>query len=372
MGVAGCLVLGAATGWNEGMAFGQAGDEESAQNATDVAEEETVPAGEGTPIGAPQTHSVRSGDTLWNISERYFKDPWRWPKIWALNPEIANPHWIFPGQVLRLRDDKRVAAAQEGEAPSLPPLPAKPPAVSAHDGAGRLALSDSPDIRQLGFIDEGNLKAAGVINGSLEEKIMLASGDHVYVEFPKDHPPKGGARYSIYQIDADHPLRDPGSSLILGYLVHIYGDVVIDEFTDRPIANARLLDVVEPIERGYRVGPLMGQLKSVSTKKNEASLTARIVAAVQPNIMIAKQMFVVLNRGRRHGVDVGNRFQVLRQGDGIKRVMEDWDTLDHRFPPHAIAEIVTVDVQNESSIGWVSRSSRELRIGDVADLRAGY
>jgi hypothetical protein len=89
-------------------------------------------------------------------------------------------------------------------------------------------------------------------------------------------------------------------------------------------------------------------------------------------MLIANQMFVVLNRGRRHGVDVGNRFLVLRQGDGLKRLMEDWDTADRRFPPHAVAEIVAVDVQEETTVGWISRATRELHTGDVADLRRGY
>jgi hypothetical protein len=83
-------------------------------------------------------------------------------------------------------------------------------------------------------------------------------------------------------------------------------------------------------------------------------------------------MFVIVDRGRRQGVEIGNRFLVLRQGDGLKRVLESWDTTDPRFPPYAVAEIVAVDVGSETTVGWISRGSRELRVGDVADLRRGY
>lgn len=334
---------------------------------------ETVPAASEAEVASATIHTVRKGDTLWNISRSYFRDPWRWPKVWALNPEIANPHWIFPGQTIRLRDGAGSAVAVTSETAGGGGTPqssglAPPPPPSAALGAA----PDNHDLRQLGFVDEDNLKASGVINGSMEEKILLASGDHAYVQFPADRPPKGGARYAVYQVDTEHPLKEPKSDLVLGYLVHVYGELVIDGLTDRPIANARLLTLSAPVERGYRVGPVFRQLRSVKPKHNGADMTARIIAAVEPNLLIANQMFVVLNRGRRHGVEIGNRFLVLRQGDGIKRRMEQWDATDHRFPPHAVAEIMAVDVQNETAVGWISRGTRELHTGDVADLRRGY
>ena len=362
----------------------QAGDDEAPPpvgsgiyGVDDDEQNESLPPREGQGSRAASaaeatTHTVKKGDTLWDISRAYFNDPWRWPKVWALNPEIANPHWIFPGQLIRLRDGTPGAAAVAVEAPSTPvpvtPVPNGPAGgLSAADGR-----ADDQDLRQVGFVDEDGLKAAGVINGSLEEKILLATGDHAYVEFPAGRPPKGGAHYAVYQVDTEHPLKEPKSDLVLGYLVHVYGEVVIDSLTDRPIANARLLALSDPVERGYRVGPVFRQLRSVKPKPNLADMTARIVAAVEPSLLIANQMFVVLNRGRRHGVEVGNRFLVLRQGDGIRRMMEGWDASDHRFPPHAVAEIVAVDVQNETTVGWISRGTRELHTGDVADLRRGY
>lgn len=320
------------------------------------------------PAAAGNLHTVKRGDTLSKIARRYFQDPYQWPKIWALNPEITNPHWIYPGQALRLRAAPRVAAAAP---PARPAAEEAPPASGALPASGPLA-AELPQLRQVGFVDEGELKGAGVISGSMEEKILLATGDHAYVEFPADKQPKGGTRYSVYQVDLEHPIREPLSTTVLGYLVHVYGEVVIDTLTDRPVANGRLVDLVEPVERGYRVSAQIRRLRSVRPKHNELDMTARIVAAVQPNMLIANAMFVVLNRGSRHGVELGNRFLVLRQGDGIKRLMEDWEGNDYRFPPHAVAEIVAVDVANETTVGWISRGTRELHTGDVADMRRGY
>ena len=358
----------AVAGMGESQASGQQNDDEapSAIYGFDGDDEtETLPP--ASPTGGDVTHTVRKGDTLWDISQARFHDPWRWPKVWALNPEITNPHWIFPGQTIRLQ----ASAVAGPDATSEHPAPTTGTAGSLRPRVATVG-SDTENLRQIGFIDEGSFKAAGVINGSLEEKLLLATGDHAYVEFPADRPPKGGTRYTVYQADAGHPITEPGSKSVLGYLVHVYGEVVIDSLTDRPIANARLVDLAEPVERGYRVGPFIHQLKTVKPKHNEADVTAHIIVSVEPNMLIANQMFVVLDRGRRHGVDVGNRFLVLRHGDGLKRVMEDWDAADHRFPPHAVAEIVAVDVQEGTTIGWISRATRELHTGDIADLRRGY
>jgi len=99
---------------------------------------------------------------------------------------------------------------------------------------------------------------------------------------------------------------------------------------------------------------------------------ARVVAAVQPNLLIAEGMLVVLNRGRHQGVETGNRLRIMRQGDGYRPVMEAWETNDDRFPADAVAEVIAVDVREDASVAWVLGGNRPIRIGDIADLKKGY
>jgi hypothetical protein len=221
-------------------------------------------------------------------------------------------------------------------------------------------------------VDTQELAFAGVINGSREEKILLSTGDQAYIQFSKDKPAKPGQRFTIYQVDSEHPVKDPQSSAILGYLVRVFGDVTIDSLSDRPMVSGTLGALVQPVERGYRVGPLFRQFKTIKPKPNATGTTARVVAAVQPNLLIAEGMFVVLNRGRKHGVELGNRLRIVRQGDGYRGVMEGWDSNDERFPPDAVAEVMAVDVREEISVAWVTGGSRSIRIGDTADMKKGY
>jgi hypothetical protein len=330
--------------------------------------EDAAPAGPGDQ--APDRYTVQKGDTLWGICDTYFHDPWRWPKVWALNPDVTNPHWIFPGQTIHIGGITQSAPGSDPQAPATVSRPAAselrraspPPPRPPGDGA----------LREVGFVDTEELAFAGTISGSREEKIMLASGDQAYVEFAKDKPLRMGQRYTIYQVDTANPVKDPEAGKVLGYLVRIFGDVTIETVTDRTIATGTLRDLVQPVERGYRVGPLFRQFKTIKPRPSTASGSARVVAAVQPNLLIAEGMFVVLNRGRRQGVEAGNRLRVLRQGDGYRPVMERWETNDERFPADTVAEVITVDVRDDASVAWVLGGNRPIRIGDIADLKKGY
>ncbi len=335
----------------------------------DSEESEDEAATKGPGDQAPDRYTVQKGDTLWGICDVYFHDPWRWPKVWALNPDVTNPHWIFPGQTIHIGGITQSAAAADPEAPATvrrPALearrPSPPPASPTGNGA----------LREVGFVDTEELAFAGTISGSREEKIMLASGDQAYVEFDKDKPLRLGQRYTIYQVDTGNPVKDPEAGKVLGYLVRIYGDVTIETVTDRTIATGTLRDLVQPVERGYRVGPLFHQFKTIKPRPSTASGSARVVAAVQPNLLIVEGMFVVLNRGRRQGVEAGNRLRVLRQGDGYPPVMERWETNDDRFPADTVAEVIAVDVREDASVAWVLGGNRAIRIGDIADLKKGY
>jgi len=169
-------------------------DENDSDADTNGAAPEAAPASELV----PDRHLVRKGDSLWSICEFYFRDPWRWPKIWALNPEVTNPHWIFPGQTLRIGGMTQSVPGATPEEPGSRPVagPARlPPSKSMALGNGAL--------REVGFVDAQELAFAGTINGSREEKILLATGDQVYIQFAADKAPKAGQRFTIYQVDRD-------------------------------------------------------------------------------------------------------------------------------------------------------------------------
>jgi hypothetical protein len=332
-------------------------------SSTDSGERGQPSAGEG---GIPDAHVIQKGDSLWSLCSKYYGDPWRWPRLWAANPAITNPHWIFPGDVIRLVDKN----TGEVLARVSPPTAASDSIVVMPSGS--TTAPSGTMLRELGFIEVEDLQQAAVISGSREEKIMLSSGDQAYLKFSKDRPLRAGEQYTVFNTDSENPVKDPTSGQIYGYLVRIQGDLVVDQIASQEIARGTLTNTASPIERGARVSNYIRQFKRLSPKASGVSLQARVVASFAPNSLLGPEHFVVLNRGKRDGIEVGNRTFVIRQGDGYRRTLEAWEKHDPASPKEVVGEIWVVDVRDTSSVAWIARTTKELRVGEITEMRKGH
>jgi hypothetical protein len=305
----------------------------------------------------PELYVVRKGDTLWAISSQFFRDPFAWPKLWAMNPAITNPHWIYPGDVIRL-----VPAA--GEQPvATPPTPVadtKRPTAAAPRGLF---------LRQNGFVEPDELDTAGDIVGSREEKIMLGTLDEAYVQFKAKAPMRAGEKYSVYK--PIKTVKHPVTGKRLGEIVQIFGEVEIRSVTDGKIARATIIDSTDPIERGYKVGPLRRQFKIVDPVANATDHEGVVVDTLRPISLIGAEHLIFLDKGKKDGVQVGNRFLIVRRGDGYQPVLSAGPVDDKRFPRETIAEAMVIDLRNGIATALVTKSTKEARVGDRVEARRG-
>jgi len=319
------------------------------------------------PGSGSDLHVVQKGDTLWSLCSKYFNDPWRWPRLWAANPVITNPHWIFPGDVIRLGG---------GNASAGTPLPkasarTSPQGLSSVNRMGALG-SSAFLLREMGFIEPKDLDQAAIITGSREEKIMLSTLDQAYLRYPKGTTLRAGERYSVFTMDTEQPVVDSTTGKNYGYLVRIQGDIVVNQIAENDVARGTLVDTVLPIERGARVSPFVHQFKRIEPRPSEVNLEARVVATFEPNMLLGPGHFVVLNRGKRDGIQVGNRTFVIRRGDGYRANLESWEIHDPESPREVVGEILVVDVRDDAAVAWVARSNKELKVGELTELRKGH
>lgn len=281
------------------------------------------------PSSVPELHVVQTGDTLWSLCSKYYNDPWRWPRLWAMNPSVTNPHWIFPGDVIRIGE-----GSGTGPVAPQPAAAATTPARPGMTSVNRLGaiISNAVLLREMGFIEARDLEQAATITGSREEKIMLSTSDQAYLQYPRTLPLRAGERYTVFSTDTDHPVVDSTTGKTYGYLVQIQSDIVVNQIAENDVARGVLVDTVRPVERGARVSPFVRQFKRVEPRPSEVNLEARVIATFEPNSLLGAGHFVVLNRGKRDGVQVGNRTFVVRRGDGYRRALEDVCYARPQFP----------------------------------------
>jgi hypothetical protein len=308
----------------------------------------------------PELHVVRGGDTLWDICWYYFNDPWQWPKVWSYNPQISNPHWIYPGDLVRLLP--RGVFAQQAQEPEVAEGSAAPATVAPIDNVPAPAQRTDVGIKQTAFVEKSDLDRSMTIDGAVDEKLLLGIGDSVYISYPKNKPPQVGKRYSVYT--PDHEVKGYGS------YVHVLGTVEVVSVVEDKRARGVIVAANQEIERGAKVGPLVKQFKTVAPVAPSVDAQGNIVAMLTSDQLIGQGEVVFVDLGKSAGIQVGNRMHVVRRGDAHPALNEtNVGQDDRRFPARAVGEIVIVDVGEKISVGLVTLAVQELGLGDLVVMQ---
>lgn len=328
---------------------------------------------EVTPARVPSHHVVHRGDTLWDISDHYYRNPWMWPKVWSYNTQIQNPHWIYPGDQIRLRND----GGDDQAVQSIGGIVNRRAAIPA----------DTVFLRDKGFMDDPRRDVWGVISGSPEDRMLLSEGNVVYLDIKDDHQPKPNQELSIFR-----PARSAGK----GAAVQILGTLRIETFDDKKkIARARVTESLDAIERGANVGPIGRRFDVVPPVRNKNDIVARVVMSVYPHAYHVQNQVVFIDKGSDDGLVPGNRLFILRRGDGWRPTLfgtsdladkrvKDTEKLgpetesargtekDNSYPDEIVGELRVLRVREKSAACLVTTSRVELVDTDLAVARKGY
>jgi hypothetical protein len=300
----------------------------------------------------PEEYIVEQGDTLWDICDLFFEQPWMWPTIWALNPHVTNPHWIYPGDVLRLRMPNQQEA--------LPGMPLKPLGYTAGAAdASQVSLNE-------GFITEKDMDRSGTIRWSKLPRQYLASEDEVYVDFDQLDKVRIGDQFSVYKVLND--VIHPKTGEVLGKKIQMLGILEIKR-VDEHVATARIVRAFNEIERGAHVTPLMDHYHVVSPRQNLIDLTGTVVDAFRELKYMGQFHLIFIDKGAKDGVQVGNRFFVVRHGDGLLQ-LDDEHT--DKLPWEQIGEVMVVETHDRNSTALITRSAEEIVVGDRVEMQRHY
>ncbi len=272
---------------------------------------------------APTMYTVVKGDTLWDISGKFLKEPWRWPEIWNMNrDQVKNPHLIYPGDVVKLSFDASGrpllsigGGGGEGAGGTVKLAPRIRTEALSQAIPSIPARVIGPFLSAPLVIEEGGLNAAPRIIASEESRVIVGPGNLIYALGIKADQ---GTRWQIYR--PGKALTDPVTKAILGYEAQHLGDARVTRFGDGN-ATPTTLEITRAtleINRGDRLMPAGDSiLPHYSPRSPEVPLKGAVVSVVGGVSETAQFSVLVVNLGRRDGIEIGHVLAVQRGGEMV-------------------------------------------------------
>lgn len=349
-----------------------------------------IPPGQGGRESAPgEVHTVERGDTLWDLSQKYLGSPWYWPKVWSYNPEIANPHWIYPGNNVRFfpageEVPSRVEAgvgpapmemvAEAGEIAESTELgPASGEELVTVSGKLTYEPKAARTVMTQGFVTARELDEAGRIEGAATGAEMLSFPDVTYVRFKRKADAKLGDRYVVFH--TAEAVKHPVTGKPAGYLTEFVGTLKVVALGDNYV-KAQVMDTWDAVMRGDLVGPYGERLvESVAPRRNEKEVQGYIITALVPYLTLtAEHHFLVIDKGSGDGVQVGNTFTILRPGDSTQQRVLEIEMPGNKkkgpkLPLESVALCLVTEVKDRTSNCVLTYSIQEVAPGDRAVMR---
>ncbi len=293
---------------------------------------------------APDRYVVVKGDTLWDISNKFFKDPWKWPQIWGLNKDtIKDPHWIYPGNVVYL--DPSSKTLRFGEAPKPTPnvetalIPALPPGTESFNGNAPEAAPVpeskiqklSPKMRVLSgdhdalpsipasiigaflnkplVIETEELEGAPAIIGSIEQRTLLSFGD---TAFAKGLPNDKGTNWQVYR--PGKALIDPDTNQTLGYEAIYLGDTSVQKQSD--ISTLKITKSVLDIQKGDNlIQSSVGLPNNYIPRSPSSSIKGKVISIYGGVDQAGQNSIITINRGSRDGLENGHVLALYKESE---------------------------------------------------------
>ncbi len=285
---------------------------------------------------APAEYTVVKGDTLWGISGKFLKDPWRWPQIWQMNQDqIKDPHRIYPGDVIRLDRSGLYpslsmggsgggAAAAAGNVVRLEPRVRVETLATAVPSIPASAIG--PFLTQPLVIEANGLDNAPSIIATEEGRVVLSTGDLAYVDRIGSRDP---LNWQVFR--AGTPLRDPETGEVLGYEAKYIGDARVRRFGDP--TTLEITRAKQEINRGDRLTPAREMALPTFVPRAPSKPIRGAIMAVDGGVSeLGQYQIVSLNRGSRDGLEVGHVLASYRKGGiaGGRRATTDASIFDPR------------------------------------------
>jgi nucleoid-associated protein YgaU len=316
---------------------------------------------------APDQHKVVRGDTLWGIAGKFLKHPWCWPQVWDINKDqIKNPHWIYPGQIVyfdraagRLRLGKSTGQGGSSDVRLSPQVRVENLGVDAIPAIPTSAIE--PFLSQPLAVDEAGLANAPRIMAVQEGRLFLGKGDKAYVRGDL----KGGTAFQAF--NPGKPLIDPDTKAVLAYEATYLGTLHLERAAKAEDEAHRFVVATSKEEMGIGARMLAVPPTPVMNYMPHApsdAVSARVVSVYGGVSQAGQNQIVSINRGSKHGIDVGTVLTLYRYGGTVADRTDGGKAV--KLPDEEYGSLFVFRVFNNISYALIMQVTDVVQVGDVA------
>jgi LysM repeat protein len=322
---------------------------------------------------APKHYTVKRGDTLWGIASMYLKDPWLWPEVWVINPQIPNPHLIFPGDTLALAygpDGRPQVSVEQAGGVRLDPRLRSTPMESAIPTIPYTAIAAF--LSRPAVMTNEEIRGAPYVLAMRDLHQVAGSGIEVYV---RHLSAPENARFAVMHVAG--PLVDPDDGKVVGY-EGIYTATALVQHSGDP-AKAMLIDPARETLAGDRL--LSSDTNDAPTnytpRPPSTQVRGQVIDVVGGTDLVGPFQVVVINRGKRHGLEPGSVLAVDQAGDAVRDLYHGGhgigDTIGVgtsfapkvQLPDERTGTLLVFKVYDRVSFGLIIGASDSIHIYDI-------
>jgi len=308
----------------------------------------------------PNEYTVKEGDTLWDIASVFLRDPWYWPEVWYVNPQIENPHLIYPGDVLSL-------VYMEGRQRIVnSPVSAYRMSPQARITPLDEAVESIPYEQIAAFLSKGLVLEKGqterlpYILAVRGDHMIGSAGNQIYVR--GGEPAPTGTRYSVVHVG--DKLVDPDDGDVVGYQGIYVGEGAMSRGGDP--ATLALTDTTREALAGDRLLPETVDIPlNFFPKPPDIPVDGRIISVVGGVSLIGQYQVVVLNRGARNGLAPGDVLTVFQDGEVVKDRFGGGVFGNVKLPDEAAGTVMVFKVYDRIGYGLVMEATDAIRVNDA-------
>lgn len=286
---------------------------------------------------APSRYVVVKGDTLWDISGKFYQDPWKWPEIWGLNKDtIKDPHWIYPGDVVRLdrstgqlrigdlSTDTADVRSSDSDTVRLSPRVIE--GMSIHDAIPSIPVNVlAPFLSRPLAVEEDAMKSTPVIIGAREGRVILGEGDTC---FARGLTAAQGSQWQIYR--PGQQFVDPDTEEVLGIEAIYLGNAEATHFAD--VSTLSITNSVQEIHAGdMLIAPISDTPLTYLPRAPESEVSAQVISIYGGVSQAGQNMAITLNKGAREGLQIGHVLALYHKGETVKSNGEEYTLPDERY-----------------------------------------